>query len=154
MAKHIITTVIPQNLALEAGDLAGYFWNQDCTGIASHFTVLANTICRAAIAAPEHSAWVELPAEWCPAEDCKLPGPFANHTFNERVRVCVLSLDEVERQELAHWAGNVQRTTGITEALFRMAGLVRDWMRYDARPVAPLYEPVRVLSAADDIYTV
>ena len=105
---------------------------------------------------------MEIGAEWAPQEDRPHTwaggldgGPrYFDGGTHVKLRVCVLSLDEVERQELAHWAGNVQRTRGITEALFRTAGLVRDWMRYDARPVAPLYEPVRVLSAADDIYTV
>ena len=130
MAKHVITTLIPVEIAPHFSTVAGFGLRYrliNCE-VGARLMAIANRI----VWESERGAGtpVEVPVYW---------------GGNGRLAPCVLlSWDERARRGLAATCGRIANSPVAVsnEAVYTSATLCRDWLRYDARDLsAPVVSP-------------
>ena len=121
MAKHLITTVVPTELAPELSTVAAAglkLGRLNCQE-AGYFMTAANTIAAAEAKVPAGFECLHaVPRYW------RIDGP------TDDIPCVILTLDEKIRREVAIATSLVSRCPGVSEATCRRASYCRDWMKY------------------------
>ena len=122
MARHLITTVVPIELAPELSLVAAAGLRCGRLNVieAGYIMTAANTIAAAESKVPAGvECLYEVPPYWRPKSQPQ-----------EDIPCVVLSLDEEIRREAAIACDLVGRCVSVSEAIRRRSSYCRDWMRY------------------------
>ena len=122
MAKHLITSVVPIELAIELSTVAAAGLRAGCINVieAGHVMAAANAVAAAEAKIPAGVECLHEVDRWWRLND----------EPTDEIPCVILTLDEKIRRETAIACGLVNRCVGVSETTCRRSTYCRDWMRY------------------------